>query len=88
MPQAKYSGRKMLRKEDPRLLTGKGLYVDDVHLPNTAHMALLRSPHAHAIIRTLDASRARALDGVLEILTGPEIRDKLNMLLPCFCRVG
>ncbi|OFV97371.1 MAG: carbon monoxide dehydrogenase [Acidobacteria bacterium RIFCSPLOWO2_02_FULL_61_28] len=80
MPPAKYTGRKVLRKEDPRLLTGKGQFVDDMHLPNTAHMALLRSPHAHAIIRTLDASRARALDGVLEILTGPEIRDKLNML--------
>ena len=80
MPPAKYTGRKVLRKEDPRLLTGKGQFVDDMHLPNTAHMALLRSPHAHAIIRTLDASRARALEGVLEILTGPEIRDKLNML--------
>ena len=80
MPQVKYSGRRILRKEDPRLLTGKGLYVDDVHLPNTAHMALLRSPHAHAKIRKLDASGARALDGVLAVLTGPDIRGKLNMI--------
>jgi len=80
MPQAKYSGRKMLRKEDPRLLTGKGLYVDDVHLPHTAHMALLRSPHAHARIRKLDASAARSLDGVLAVLTGPDIRGKLNLI--------
>ena len=68
MPQAKYTGRRVLRKEDARLLTGKGLYVDDVHLPNTAHMALLRSPHAHARIRKLDASAARALDGVVTVL--------------------
>ena len=80
MPQAKYTGRRVLRKEDPRLLTGKGLYVDDVHLPNTAHMALLRSPHAHARIRKLDASAARSLDGVVTVLTGAEIRGELNML--------
>jgi carbon-monoxide dehydrogenase large subunit len=80
MPQAKYTGRRVLRKEDPRLLTGKGLYVDDIHLPNTAHMALLRSHHAHARIKSLDTSRARALGGVLEVLTGPDIRGELNML--------
>ncbi|MGH6691913.1 MAG: xanthine dehydrogenase family protein molybdopterin-binding subunit, partial [Gammaproteobacteria bacterium] len=80
MPQAKYTGRKVLRKEDPRLLTGKGLYVDDIHLPNTAHMALLRSHHAHARIKSLDTSRARSLDGVLEVLTGPDIRGEVNMI--------
>src|SRR3990172_6656024 len=80
MPQAKYTGRKVLRKEDPRLLTGKGLYVDDIHLPNTAHMALLRSHHAHARIKSLDTSRARSLNGVLDVLTGPDIRGELNML--------
>jgi len=80
MPPEKYTGRKVLRKEDPRLLTGKGLYVDDVHLPSTAHMALLRSPHAHARILKLDASAARSLDGVIAVLTGPEIRGELNMI--------
>ena len=80
MPQAKYTGRKVLRKEDPRLLTGKGMFVDDIHLPNTAHLALLRSPHAHARIRSLDTSRAQALGGVLEILTGPDIRGEINLL--------
>src|SRR3990172_245578 len=80
MPQAKYTGRKVLRKEDPRLLTGKGLYVDDIHLPRTAHMALLRSPYAHARIRRMDTNSARALDGVVEVLTGPDIRGQLNMI--------
>ena len=80
MAQAKYVGQKVLRKEDPRLLTGKGAYVDDVHLPNTAHMAMLRSPHAHARILRLDVSRARALKGVLDVVTGPDIRGKLGKI--------
>jgi len=80
MPQAKYTGRKVLRKEDPRLLTGKGLYVDDMHLPNTAHMKLLRSPHAHARIRKLDVSAALSLEGVAAVLTGADIRGELNMI--------
>src|SRR3972149_4329687 len=86
MPQAKYRaksvgkylGRKVLRKEDARLLLGKGLYVDDIHLPNTAHMALLRSPHAHARIRRLDIARAEALGGVVEVLTGEDVREPLG----------
>ena len=80
MSQAKYVGRKVLRKEDPRLLTGKGAFVDDVHLPKTAHMAMLRSPYAHARIQRLDVSRARALAGVLDIVTGPDIRGKLGKI--------
>ena len=80
MPQAKYIGQKVLRKEDPRLLTGKGAFVDDIHLPHTAHMAMLRSPHAHARILRLDVSRARALDGVLDVVTGPDIRGKLGKI--------
>ncbi|MCH8268451.1 MAG: hypothetical protein IH846_13115 [Acidobacteria bacterium] len=58
MAQAKYIGQKVLRKEDPRLLAGKGAYVDDVHLPHTAHMALLRSPHAHARILSIETGAA------------------------------
>jgi len=80
MPMARYTGRKVLRKEDPRLLTGKGQFVDDAHLPNTAHLALLRSPYAHAIIRKLDVSGARSLDGVVEVLTGPDIRGQVETI--------
>ena len=82
MPEAKtkYVGRKVLRKEDPRLLRGKGAYTDDIHLPVTAHMALLRSPYAHARIGRLDTSPARALEGILEVLTGADLLGKVNMI--------
>ncbi|MBI4465310.1 MAG: xanthine dehydrogenase family protein molybdopterin-binding subunit [Acidobacteria bacterium] len=82
MRETKYVGRKVLRKEDPRLLSGKGAFVDDIHLPATAHLILLRSPHAHARIRRLDVSRARSLPGVLEALTGEEMRGTVPPIPP------
>jgi carbon-monoxide dehydrogenase large subunit len=78
MPQAAYIGRKVLRKEDPRLLTGRGMFADDITLPNTAHLVLLRSPHAHARIRRLDITRAEALHGVVEAFTGADVREELG----------
>lgn len=57
-------GASLKRKEDPRLLTGRGRYVDDLRLPGMLHAAIVRSPHAHAHIRGIDASGARALPGV------------------------
>ncbi|MBI4442250.1 MAG: xanthine dehydrogenase family protein molybdopterin-binding subunit, partial [Acidobacteria bacterium] len=82
MREGKYVGRKVLRKEDPRLLGGKGTFVDDIHLPATGHLALLRSPYAHARIRQLDVSRVRVVPGVLEVLTGEQIRNELRLLRP------
>jgi CO/xanthine dehydrogenase Mo-binding subunit len=63
-------GKSMKRVEDPRLLTGKGRYVDDIVLPNMAHAAFLRSPHAHAKIKSIDISKAEALEGVVVVVTG------------------
>jgi CO/xanthine dehydrogenase Mo-binding subunit len=63
-------GKSMKRVEDPRLLTGKGRYVDDIVLPNMAHAAFLRSPHAHARIKSIDISKAEALEGVIVVVTG------------------
>src|SRR5688500_10848283 len=60
-----YIGQSVLRKEDPRLLRGRGLFVGDVHLPGMVHAAFLRSPYAHARILKVDVSRARAMPGVL-----------------------
>jgi len=78
MAQVKHLGQKVLRKEDPRLLAGRGQFVDDIHLPNTAHLMFLRSPHAHAKIRRLDITRAESLHGVIEVLTGEDVREELG----------
>src|SRR5215467_6692245 len=63
-------GHSVKRKEDDRFIRGKGNYVDDVKLPNMLHMAILRSPLAHAKIRSIDTSRASALPGVVAVVTG------------------
>ncbi len=68
-------GRRLLRQEDPRLLTGKGAYVTDLALPGMLHMAVLRSPHAHARIAHVDVDRARRVPGVVGVFTADHIRD-------------
>ena len=69
----RYVGARIPRNEDPRLLQGHGLFVDDVRLPGMAHMALLRSPHAHARIRRIDTDRARDAPGVLAVYTHADL---------------
>jgi CO/xanthine dehydrogenase Mo-binding subunit len=71
----KWIGQNMKRVEDPRLLTGKGKYVDDVVVPGMAHAALLRSPFAHARIKSIDVSKAQALPGVIVVVTGKEFAE-------------
>jgi 2-furoyl-CoA dehydrogenase large subunit len=67
-------GTRIKRREDPRLLTGKGTYVDDLRpLPNIQHAAVLRSPHAHARIRRVDVARALAVPGVAGVLTPDDV---------------
>ena len=70
---AKLIGAAVKRKEDPRLITGAGKYTGDVQLSGMTYMAVLRSPHAHAHIRRIDAARARQQPGVLVVLTGHEV---------------
>jgi 2-furoyl-CoA dehydrogenase large subunit len=72
----KWIGQSVPRHEDPRLLTGRGTFVDDIKIPNLHHAAILRSPYAHARIRRIDLSRALALDGVLAGLTGREVQER------------
>jgi CO/xanthine dehydrogenase Mo-binding subunit len=67
-------GQPVRRKEDFRLLTGRGCFVDDLAPPGLAHVVFVRSPHAHARIATVDATRARAAPGVLAVLTGADYR--------------
>jgi carbon-monoxide dehydrogenase large subunit len=64
----KFVGDRHRRKEDPRLLTGRGRYVGDIALPGMLHAVLLRSPHAHARIHRLDTARARASPGVVDVV--------------------
>lgn len=70
----RYIGKSVLRKEDARLLAGGGRYLADIVLPRMLHVAFLRSSVPHARIRSIDTSRARALAGVVEILTGADIK--------------
>ncbi len=65
-------GQPVLRKEDFRLLTGQGDFSDDLNLDGQAHAHLLRSPHAHAWIKGIDAAPALALPGILAVLTGDD----------------
>jgi carbon-monoxide dehydrogenase large subunit len=78
-------GAPITRKEDRRFLTGAGTYVDDIDLPGMLHAAILRSPHAHARIRSIDVSQAAQLDGVAAVLTyadlGP-LAGPLPLLIP------
>ncbi len=63
-------GHSVKRKEDDRFIRGKGTYVDDVVLPGMLHMAILRSPYAHATITSIDTSAAAAVPGVVAVVTG------------------
>ncbi|HXQ52650.1 MAG TPA: xanthine dehydrogenase family protein molybdopterin-binding subunit [Stellaceae bacterium] len=65
-------GQSVPRTEDPRLLTGRGRYADDVVLARLAHAHVLRSPHAHARIRSIDVRAAQQMPGVLAVLTGAD----------------
>jgi carbon-monoxide dehydrogenase large subunit len=74
-------GQPVRRKEDVRLLTGRGTYTDDMNRPGQAHAVVLRSPHAHARILSMDVSEAKAAPGVLAVLTGHDaIADGLKPL--------
>jgi len=78
-------GQPVRRVEDPRFLTGRGRYVDDINLPHQAYAALVISPHAHARVNGVDASKALAAPGVLCVLTGADVvAEKLGGLPPQF----
>ena len=71
----RYFGERIKRNEDPRLLTGQGLFVDDVDLPNMLHVAFVRSPYAHARIKNIDVSQALTREGVVAIYTANDLGD-------------
>jgi len=84
---AKHFGARVARLEDPALLTGRGRFVDDIRLVGTLHACFVRSPHAHAKIRSIEASAARAMPGVHAVLTADDLpprmaRAQIPMLVP------
>ena len=68
-----YIGKSVPRPNLERLMQGRGLYVSDMELPRMGHVVFLRSPHAHAKIAGIDATAARAVSGVIAIVTGREL---------------
>src|ERR1051326_7809179 len=69
----RFVGQAMKRKEDPRLVSGTSTYVDDVVLPGMLHMAVTRSIHANARIKSIDVTKAQKLPGVVAVVTGKEV---------------
>jgi carbon-monoxide dehydrogenase large subunit len=82
----KMVGQAIKRREDPRLITGQGTFLDDIKLPGMTHACVLRSPYAHAKIKSIDTSKAKAHPGVVAVFTGEDMLD-LNPL-PCAWQAG
>ena len=78
----KYIGEKVKRTEDPRLIKGIGHYVDDIKLADTLHIAILRSPYAHAKITSINTDAAKSAPGVVAVYTYADIEGKIG-LVPC-----
>ena len=76
-------GQPVPRVEDPRFITGRGRYVDDIELPQQCHGVVVMSPHAHAAIKRVDTAKAKAAPGVLAVLIGADVvADRLGGLAP------
>jgi aerobic carbon-monoxide dehydrogenase large subunit len=73
MATASVYGQSIKRREDPRFITGRGRYVDDIKLPGMTYAAFVRSPHAHARIRGIDTSKAKAHPGVVAVFAGKDM---------------
>ncbi len=92
-PEVGGMGRAVRRKEDPRFIRGQGTYVDDIERPGMLYLDIVRSPYAHANIKHIDASKALAIPGVLDVITGetlakynlhwmPTLMSDMQMVLP------
>jgi aerobic carbon-monoxide dehydrogenase large subunit len=84
----KYIGRSIRRREDHKLVTGRGKFVDDVKIPGMMHMAILRSPHAHAIIRRVELMDAKKSPGVRLVLSGADLNGRIGSIMPNWIMPG
>jgi len=80
MPVSRLVGARVKRREDPRLVRGLAHYVDDIRLADTLHAAILRSPHAHAHIKSIRVEEASKVPGVVAVVTGRDVREKIGMV--------
>ena len=87
-PSSTGIGQPVRRREDQRLLTGQGRYSDDVNVPRQAYAVMVRSPHAHALIRAIDTRAAMAVPGVLAVLTGRDLLADGLRPIPHAVRMG
>lgn len=76
----RHVGRPIKRVEDPKRITGSDRYVNDVRLANALTLAFVRSPHAHALIKGIDTRAARALPGVVAVLTGADVNAEVGVI--------
>ena len=81
-------GQPVLRKEDLRLLRGRGRYTDDIALAGQAHAAMLRSPHAHARIAGIDTAAARATPGAVDVLTAADLAGDAVGTIPSYSMIA
>jgi CO/xanthine dehydrogenase Mo-binding subunit len=78
MGETNWVGRSVPRREDDRLLRGRGRYLDDIQIRDIAHVQVLRSPYAHARIGAISVDAAIAIPGVIDVVTGEELRHELD----------
>ena len=76
-------GSRLLRREDAPILTGSARFVDDLPVTGALHIKIVRSPAAHARVRSIDTSEAEAAPGVVAVLTGADLADDFAAPLPC-----
>ena len=81
--ETRFIGAPLKRKEDDPLLRGRGTYVDNIDLPGTVVMVVVRSPYAHATIVAIDTAAATAAEGVVAVFTGVDLRDDWKAAMPC-----
>ena len=75
-------GAKIHRREDPRLVSGEGRYIDDFTRPGTLHLAVVRSPFAHALIKSIDVTAATKAPGVVAVYTHKDFSRVLSGVMP------
>jgi len=83
---AKLIGEAVRRVEDRRFITGQGKYTDDIKLPGMTYAYIIRSPYAHARIKRIDTSAAKAMPGVIDVITGEDVKEVNG--LPCGWQVN